>query len=49
MVSIKRTLNNNPIGVKYEALKGLEKGMTNNDVAAKYGVPKNTSFYMGEK
>ena len=39
----KRRLNNKPIGVKYfKALKDLEKGMTNKDVAAKYGVPKNT-------
>ena len=42
MVSIKRKLNNKPIGVKCKALKDLEKGMTNKDVAAKYGVPKNT-------
>ena len=39
---IKRRLNNNPIGVRCKALKDLEKGMANNDVAAKYGVPKNT-------
>ena len=42
MVPIKRRLNNKPIGVKCKALKDLEKGMTNKDVAAKYGVPKNT-------
>ena len=39
---IKRRLNNNPVGLKYKALKGLEKGMTNKDVASKYDVPKNT-------
>ena len=39
---IKWRLNNKPIGVKCKALKDLEKGMTNKDVAAKYGVPKNT-------
>ena len=39
---IKRRLNNKPIGVKCKALKELEKRMTNKDVAAKYGVPKNT-------
>ena len=39
MVPIKRRLNNKPIGVKCKALKDLEKGMTNKDVAAKYGVP----------
>ena len=42
MVPVKRRLNNKPISVKCKALKDLEKGMTNNDVAAKYGVPKNT-------
>ena len=42
MVPIKRRLNSKPIGVKCKALKDLEKGMTNKDVAAKYGVPKNT-------
>ena len=42
MVPIKRRLNNNPIGVKCKALKHLEKGMANKDVAAKYGVTKNT-------
>ena len=42
MVPIKRRLNNKPIGVKCKAVKDLEKGMTNKDVAAKYGVPKNT-------
>ena len=42
MVPIKRRLNNKPIGVKCKALKDLEKGMTNKDVAAKHGIPKNT-------
>ena len=42
MVPIKRRLNNKPIGVKCIALKNLEKGMTNKDVAATYDVPKNT-------
>ena len=42
MVPIKPRLNNKPIGVKCKALKDLEKGMTNKDVAAKYGVLKNT-------
>ena len=44
MVPIKRRLNNKPIGVKCKALKDLEKGMTNKDVAVKYGFPKNTLF-----
>ena len=42
MVPMKRRLNIKPIGVKFEALKDLEKRMTNKDVALKYGVPKNT-------
>ena len=42
MVPIKRRLNNKSIGIKCNTLKDLEKGMTNKDVAAKYGVPKNT-------
>ena len=41
-VPIKRRLSNKPIGVKCKALKDLEKGMPNKDVAAKYGVLKNT-------
>ena len=39
---MKRRLNNKPIDVKCKALKDLEKGIKNKDVAAKYGVPKNT-------
>ena len=35
-------LNNKPAGVKCKALKHLEKGMTNKEVAAKYGVPQKT-------
>ena len=27
---------------KYQSLKDLEKGLSDKDVAAKYGVPKNT-------
>ena len=42
MVPIKRNLNSKPIGVKCKALKDLEKGMTNKDVAGKNGVAKNT-------
>ena len=42
MVPIKRRLHNKLIGVKCKALKDLEKEMTNKDVAARYGVPKNT-------
>ena len=42
MIAIKRRLNNKPIGVNCKALKDLEKRLTNKDVAAKYGVLKNT-------
>ena len=42
MVPMKRRLNNKPIDVKCKALKDLEKGIKNKDVAAKYGVPKST-------
>ena len=42
MVPIKRKLNNKPIGVKCKALIYSEIGMTNKDVAAKYGVLKKT-------
>jgi len=37
-----RKLDNKSIGIKCKALKDLEKGMKNKDVAAKYGVKKNT-------
>ena len=42
MVTIKRKLNNKPIGVKCKALIYSEIGMTNEDVAAKYDVLKKT-------
>ena len=42
MVPIKRRLNKKPIRVKCKTLKDLEKGMTNEDVEAKDGVPKNS-------
>ena len=42
MVPIKRRLSNKSIDVKCKALKDLVNGMTNKDVEAKYGVPKNT-------
>ena len=35
--------------VKYEALKELEKGVPHNDVAARFGVPKNTLYPHGRK
>ena len=42
MVPMKRRLSKKPMGEKCKALKDLEKGMINKDMAAKYGVPKNT-------
>jgi len=42
MAPVKRTLNNKSLVEKCKALKDLENGMTNKDVAVKYGVPKNT-------
>ena len=38
----KRKLQNKTVSQKYNALKDLEKGLSNKEVAAKYGVPKNT-------
>ena len=49
MVPIKRRLNNKPISVKFKALKDVEKGMTNKDGAAKYGVPKKNSTWVKNK
>ena len=48
MVPIKRRLNNKPIGVKCKALKDLEKGMTNKEMATKYDVLKNTLSTWGK-
>ena len=45
---IKLRLNNKPIGVKCKALKDLEKGMTNKEMAKKYGVPKSTLSTWGK-
>ena len=38
----KRKLDINSLKEKYEALKDLEKGLSNKDVAVKYGIPRNT-------
>ena len=42
LVANKRKLVNKTLKEKCAALKDLEKGVSNKDVAAKYGVPKNT-------
>ena len=41
-MSVKRKLNTKSLGEKCNALKDLESGMSNKEVAEKYGVPKNT-------
>ena len=42
MTSVKRQLSVKSLGEKFQALRELEKGLSNKDVAEKYGVPKNT-------
>ena len=42
LVNGKRKYNLKTLREKCRALKDLEKGMSNKDIAAKYGVPKNT-------
>ena len=42
MSSVKRQLSAKTLGEKCQALRELEKGLSNKDVAQKYGVPKNT-------
>ena len=42
MSSVKRQLSVKSLGEKWQALRQLEKGLSNKDVAEKYGVPKNT-------
>ena len=39
MSSVKQKLNIKSLGEKCEALRDLEKGLSNKDVAEKYGVP----------
>ena len=42
MSSVKRKLSVKSSGEKFQALRDLEKGLSNKDVAAKYDVPRNT-------
>ena len=42
MAPVKRKLKNKSLAEKCNALKGLENGMSNKDVTAKCGVPRNT-------
>ena len=48
MSSVKRQLSVKSLGEKWQALRQLEKGLSNKDVAEKYGVPK-TPFKRGLK
>ena len=41
-IAQKRKYVHKPLREKYQSLKDLEKGLSNKDVAAKYGVPQNT-------
>ena len=41
-MSVKRKLNLKSLNEKYKALRDLESGLSSKEVAAKYGVPKNT-------
>ena len=42
MSSAKRKLSVKGLGGKCQALRDLEKGLSNKDVAEKYGAPRNT-------
>ena len=41
-MSVKRNFSVKNLNEKCKALRGLESGLSNKEVAAKYGVPKNT-------
>ena len=41
MAPVKQKLTNKPLAQKCKALKDLENGLSNKDVATKYGVPRN--------
>ena len=42
MAPVKRKLTNKSLAEKCKSLKDLENGLSNKDVATKYGVPRNT-------
>ena len=42
LVAEKRKYTHKTLREKFQALKDLEKGKSNKDVAAKYNIPKNT-------
>ena len=42
MALVKQKLRNKSLAEKCKALKDLENGLSNKDVATKYGVPQNT-------
>ena len=43
MSSVKRQLSVKSLGEKFQALRELEKGLSNKDVAEKYGLTENTT------
>ena len=45
-MSVKRKLNVKDLNEKCKDLRDLESGLSNKEIAAKYGVPKN-SLYLG--
>ena len=42
MSSVKQKLSVKSLGEKYQTLRDLEKGLSNNKVAEKYGLHRNT-------
>ena len=42
MSSVKRNLSVKSLGEKFQVLRDLEEGLSNKDVATKYGGPRNT-------
>ena len=49
MSSVKRQLSIKDLGEKSQALRELEKDLSNKDVAEKYGVSKNTISMWSKK
>ena len=47
-IAQKRKYVHKTLREKCQSLKDLEKGLSNKDVAAKYGVPKNTFAALGK-
>ena len=49
MSSVKQQLIVKSLGEKCQALRELEKGLSNKDITEKYGVPKNISTWIKKK